>query len=86
VPDAAGRPTGLALLLHDAARFDCRYCALRSDAGRLTLATIEIKPEGAGTRMTLTAQCAYLDGYGDSGSRDRGTHAQKDQLEATLPG
>jgi len=50
----------------------------------VSLATIEIRPERVGTRMTMTEHGAYLDGYEDAGSRERGTNAQMDELEATL--
>jgi uncharacterized protein YndB with AHSA1/START domain len=39
-----------------------------------SLATIELKPEGAGTRFRLTEQGAFLDGYDDAGSREHGTN------------
>jgi uncharacterized protein YndB with AHSA1/START domain len=45
----------------------------------VSLATVELKPSGKGTRLTFTEQGAFLDGYDDSGSRERGT---KDLLEA----
>jgi uncharacterized protein YndB with AHSA1/START domain len=39
----------------------------------VSLATIELKPEGAGTRLVVSEQGAFLDGYDDAGSRERGT-------------
>lgn len=50
----------------------------------VSLATIEFKPEGKGTRLKLTEQGAFLDGYDDAGSRERGTNALIDGLEASL--
>jgi uncharacterized protein YndB with AHSA1/START domain len=40
-------------------------------------ATIEFKGEDAGTRLSLTEQGAFLDGYDDAGSRERGTRAAR---------
>ena len=39
----------------------------------VSLATIEFKPDGAGTRLSFTEQGAYLDGYDDAGGREHGT-------------
>jgi uncharacterized protein YndB with AHSA1/START domain len=36
----------------------------------VSLATVEFRPAGAGTRLILTEQGAFLDGYDDSGSRE----------------
>ena len=52
----------------------------------VSLATIEFRAEGLGTRMTVTEHGAYLDGYEDAGQRELGTNAQMDTLEATLEG
>jgi uncharacterized protein YndB with AHSA1/START domain len=50
----------------------------------VSLATVEFKPAGTGTRLVLTEQGAFLDGYDDAGSRERGTQGLLDQLEAAL--
>jgi uncharacterized protein YndB with AHSA1/START domain len=50
----------------------------------VSLATIEFKPAGKGTRVVLTEQGVFLDGYDDAGSRERGTKGLLDQLEAAL--
>ncbi len=50
----------------------------------ISLATIEFKPTGAGTRLVVTEQGVFLDGYDDGGSRERGTAALLDQLAAVL--
>jgi uncharacterized protein YndB with AHSA1/START domain len=50
----------------------------------VSLATIEFKKAGAGTLLTLTEQGAFLDGYDDSGSRERGTIGLIDKLEAAF--
>ena len=50
----------------------------------VSLATVELKPAGAGTRLIFTEQAVFLDGYDDAGSRERGTHGLLDQLDAAL--
>jgi uncharacterized protein YndB with AHSA1/START domain len=79
-------------------RFDCRYYdilpnerivyayEMHLDETRISvsLATIEFKPQGAGTRLIVTEQGAFLDGYDDGGSRERGTKGLIDKLEAAL--
>jgi uncharacterized protein YndB with AHSA1/START domain len=50
----------------------------------VSLATIQFKPSGAGTRLILTEQGAFLDGYDDSGSREQGTKGLLEQLGAAL--
>jgi len=52
----------------------------------VSLATVEFKPVGTGTKMIVTEQGAFLDGYDDSGSRERGTEGLMDNLEAYLNG
>jgi uncharacterized protein YndB with AHSA1/START domain len=47
-------------------------------------ATIEILPDGAGTKLVLTEYGDYLDGYDDAGSREHGTNALMDALEKSL--
>jgi len=39
----------------------------------VSLATLEFSAEGQGTRLTVTEQGAFLDGYDDAGSREEGT-------------
>src|SRR5262245_18565642 len=54
----------------------------------VSLATIVLEPARlagkAGTRMTVTEQGAFLDGYDDAGSRERGTGALMDRLAKSL--
>ena len=51
----------------------------------VSLATLQIKPEGRGrTRLTVDEQGAFLDGYDDAGSRERGTRDLLDKLGASL--
>ena len=51
----------------------------------VSLATLEIEPAGAGrTKLKICEQGAFLDGYDDAGSRERGTGDLLDQLGASL--
>jgi uncharacterized protein YndB with AHSA1/START domain len=50
----------------------------------VSLATIELKPEGRGTRLVITEQGTFLDGYDDAGAREKGTGFLLDQLGASL--
>ena|SRR5947207_11176157 len=50
----------------------------------VSLATLEFKPAGTGTRLVVTEQGAFLDGYEDKGSRENGTGSLLDRLGETL--
>lgn len=50
----------------------------------VSLATVEFKPEGAGTRLVYTEQAVFLDGIDSAASRERGTRDLLDNLEAEL--
>lgn len=50
----------------------------------VSLATVEFKAEGAGTRLIFTEQAVFLDGYDDAGGRERGSRVLLDQLGAEL--
>lgn len=51
----------------------------------VSLATLEIEPAGSGrTKLKVCEQGAFLDGYDDSGSRERGTNDLLDKLGASL--
>jgi uncharacterized protein YndB with AHSA1/START domain len=50
----------------------------------VSLATFELKAAGSGTHLLLTEQGAFLDGYDDAGSRERGTNFLVDALAASL--
>ncbi|HXZ00281.1 MAG TPA: SRPBCC family protein [Stellaceae bacterium] len=50
----------------------------------VSLATVTFKPAGAGTRLILTEQGVFLDGYDDAGARERGTGGLLDRLGAAL--
>jgi len=52
----------------------------------VSLATLELTPAGAGTRLVVTEQGSFLDGYADAGSREEGTGFLLDQLGASLGG
>lgn len=49
-----------------------------------SLACIELKPEGGGTRLTLTEYGLYFDGYDDAGKREHGTNWLMDKLGDSL--
>jgi len=49
-----------------------------------SLATVQLASAGAGTRLTFTEQAVFLDGYDDSGSRERGTRILLEQLGGEL--
>ncbi len=59
---------------------------MRLDDKRISvsLATIELAPAGAGTRLTLTEQGVFLDDHDDAGSREKGTNMLLDQLSESL--
>lgn len=50
----------------------------------VSLATLELKPAGRDTRLVMTEQGAFLDGYDDAGSRERGTNFLLDALGNSL--
>lgn len=50
----------------------------------VSLATIELRPEGQGTRLLFTEQGVYLDGYEDAGAREHGTRELLDALGRSL--
>jgi uncharacterized protein YndB with AHSA1/START domain len=52
----------------------------------VSLATLEFLADGAGTRLVVTEQGAFLDGYEDAGSRERGTSDLLERMGATLAG
>lgn len=50
----------------------------------ISLATVEFKPAGKGTRLIFTEQGAFLDGYDDVAGREHGTGIGLDNLGAAL--
>ena len=59
---------------------------MHSDEVRISvsLATLEFRREGDGTRLLYTEQGAFLDGYDNPAQREAGTRDLFDQLEAAL--
>jgi uncharacterized protein YndB with AHSA1/START domain len=52
----------------------------------VSLATLQLEAEAGGTRLTVTEQGAFLDGYDDAGAREHGTGAMLEALGASLQG
>ena len=52
----------------------------------VSLATIELKPDGAGTRVTITEDGVFLDAFEDGGGRERGTAWLLEQVGVSLEG
>jgi uncharacterized protein YndB with AHSA1/START domain len=50
----------------------------------VSLATVQLEPAGAGTRLKVAEQGAFLDGHDDAGSRERGTRDLLDALGASV--
>jgi len=50
----------------------------------VSVATLELKPDGNGTLLVLTEQGAFLDGYDNAGERERGTRQLLDALDREL--
>jgi hypothetical protein len=46
--------------------------------------TVEFKPSGKGTKLTLTEQDAFLDGYDNAAQREQGTQFLLDNLGKAL--
>lgn len=52
----------------------------------VSVATLELKPEGSGTRLVLTEQGAFLDGLDNAAAREEGTRQQLENLAKALAG
>ncbi|MCW2644988.1 MAG: hypothetical protein QOF87_4166 [Pseudonocardiales bacterium] len=50
----------------------------------VSVATVEFRPEGSGTRLVLTEQGAFLDGYDTPAQREHGTGELLDALGKAL--
>jgi uncharacterized protein YndB with AHSA1/START domain len=50
----------------------------------VSLATVELKPAGAGTRLIFTEQAVFLDGTANAAEREEGTRVGLDNLDAAL--
>jgi uncharacterized protein YndB with AHSA1/START domain len=57
---------------------------INDDRISVSLSTIEFRPEGAGTRLTLTEQGAFLDGFDNPKLREDGTIQLLDKLVASV--
>jgi uncharacterized protein YndB with AHSA1/START domain len=69
------------------ARIVYTYDMLRDETRiSVSLATVELEPEGAGTRLTFTEQAAFLDGEDTPGLREHGTGSLLDALGEELQG
>ena len=51
----------------------------------VSLATVEFRPHANGTRLVITEQGAFLNGYRDESAREAGTNGLLDQLVVSLP-
>jgi uncharacterized protein YndB with AHSA1/START domain len=49
----------------------------------VSLATVTFETAGKGTKLTVTEQGVFLDGYDDAGGREHGTNILLDQLGAS---
>ena len=58
----------------------------RSTHHAVSLATVELKPAGAGTRLIFTERAVFLDGYDNPAQREEGTRALLDNLDTSLRG
>jgi uncharacterized protein YndB with AHSA1/START domain len=50
----------------------------------VSVTTVELYPDGAGTRLVVTEQGAYLDGLDNAAQREEGTQSLLDALGASL--
>lgn len=50
----------------------------------VSLATVTFEKSGKGTKLTITEQGVFLDGYDDAGARERGTNDLMDKLARSL--
>ena len=50
----------------------------------VSLATVQFMVDGAGSRLTITEQGAFLDGYDDAGSREKGTRFLMERIADSL--
>src|SRR5690242_17277457 len=50
----------------------------------VSLATIQFAADGAGSKLTITEQGAFLDGYDDAGSREKGTRGLMERIADSL--
>ena len=93
-----GREYNAGKMGNDVYTFDVRYqdiipdqriiytyeMTMNGDRISVSLATIEIEPEGEGTKMTEVEHGAFLDGLDTGHQRQEGTEALMDALGASL--
>ena len=52
----------------------------------VSLTTVELEPDGGGTRLTFTEQGAFFDGLDDPAGREHGTGVLLDRLAGVTAG
>ena len=50
----------------------------------VSLATLQFAVDGSGSKLTITEQGAFLDGYDDAGSREKGTRGLLERIADSL--
>lgn len=50
----------------------------------VSLATVLFQPDGTGSKLTITEQGTFLDGYDDAGSREKGTRGLMERIADSL--
>ncbi|HEY3643890.1 MAG TPA: SRPBCC family protein [Gammaproteobacteria bacterium] len=50
----------------------------------VSLATLQFVTDGTGSKLTITEQGAFLDGYDDAGSREKGTRGLMERIADSL--
>jgi uncharacterized protein YndB with AHSA1/START domain len=84
--DTYGNETLIQDIVPDA-RIVFAYTMARGEARiSASLATVELVPDGAGTRLLFTEQIALLDGGDRAADREQGWRGLLDRLEAELKG
>jgi uncharacterized protein YndB with AHSA1/START domain len=56
------------------------------DRMSVCVSTVELRPEGDGTKLTYTEQGVFLDGHDTAAQREHGTREILDKLETALVG
>jgi len=88
-----GRWAGHVVSTYDATYYDvienerlvyCYEMHLDDRKISVSVATMQLKADGKRTQLLLTEQGAFLDGYDDAGSRERGTNELLDLLGQAL--
>lgn len=68
-------------------RFVHTYAMYRGEQRiSVSVATVELEPDGAGTKLTLTEQGVFLDGLDTPAEREHGTRELLETLAAALAG